>query len=93
MLNQLVFVGRVKSIEKLDDEVKLTIEVKRTFKNADGEYEADIIPISLYEGMAENTLNYLTTNDIVGIKGRIENNNNSIQIKAEKITFLTNSEN
>lgn len=94
MLNQLVLVGRLTEnpqLEKADDKnyCTITLAVNRSFKNADGIYETDIIPIILWQGIAENTAEYCKKGDIIGVKGRIQTVEDKIQIIAEKITFLS----
>ena len=93
MLNQLVLVGRLKEMEIIESEegkkYNIVIAVPRSFKNAEGEYETDFIPIKLFGSIAENTFEYCKKGDLVGIKGRVEANNNGINIIAEKITFLS----
>ena len=94
MLNQMVLVGRlVKNPTLIENESKryceITLAIPRSFKNADGIYETDIIPIILWQGIAENTVEYCKKGDIIGVKGRIQTAEDKIQIIAEKITFLS----
>ena len=92
MLNQVVLVGRLaKEIEIIEDKkvAKMVLAVPRNFKNADGEYDKDFIPCILYNGIAENTIEYCKQGDLVGVKGRIQLQD-EIEIIAEKITFLSN---
>ena len=92
MLNQIVLVGRiVKDIEQ-EGETKavVTVAVPRSYKNADGEYDTDFIPCVLWNGIATNTLEYCKKGDLIGVKGRIQSNENGIAVVAEKITFLSN---
>lgn len=91
MLNQIVLVGRiVKDIEQ-EGETKavVTVAVPRSYKNADGEYDTDFIPCVLWNGIATNTLEYCKKGDLIGVKGRIQSNENEITVVAEKITFLS----
>lgn len=100
MLNQILLVGRLvqdPEIKELENEVKtsyITLAVSRSWKNADGIYETDFIPVRLYKGIAENTTEYCKKGDVIGVKGRIqtkqEENKNIIEIVAEKVTFLSN---
>ena len=94
MLNQTVLVGRLVDdpiIEEIEDRkyYRITIAVPRSYKNADGEYDTDFIPITLWKGIAQNTLEYCKKGDLVGIKGRIQAEDNNIEIVAERITFLS----
>ena len=92
MLNQTVLVGRLVKdpvIEEGKNYCELTIIVPRSFKNAEGIYEEDIIPITLYQTIAHNAVDYCKKGDLVGIKGRIQAKENEIEIVAEKLTFLS----
>ena len=90
MLNQIIIVGKLVDIPEIkEDNIYITISVQRSYKNTDGEYKNDIIPIKVWKGIEQQVLDNITKNDVVGIKGRIENNNNQIEIVAEKITFLS----
>ena len=93
MLNQTVIVGRlVNEPETISEErkiAKITIAVPRNFKNADGEYDTDFIPVRLFGGVAENTMEYVGKGDLVGVKGRLQSNDGVIELIAEKVTFLS----
>ena len=95
MLNQVVIVGRIietPTIKELENGKKsstITLAVQRAYKNVDGEYETDFVPVILYNGIAENVLEYCKKGDVVGIRGRLETKDNELQIIAEKVTFLS----
>lgn len=95
MLNQMILVGRLTSdptITKLEDGKEIStinLAVSRSFKNANGEYETDFIPVILYSGSATNTAEYCKKGDIVGVKGRIQTVDGNIELIAEKVTFLS----
>ena len=100
MLNQIVLVGRLVSNIGLKEReegkyANITLAVPRAFKNAEGEYETDFIPVVIFGGIAENTANFCNKGDLIGVKGRVESINKenvySIQIIAEKITFLSST--
>ena len=100
MLNQTVLVGRITKIPEMmenQDGSKFAIinlAVPRTFKNEHGEYDTDFIDCTLWAGIAENACKYCKKGDIVGIKGRIQNLNNTaqLQIVAEKVSVLSSKE-
>ena len=50
----------------------LTLAVPRSYKNSEGEYETDFIPCVLWQGIAENVVNYCKKGDLVGVKGRVQ---------------------
>ena len=95
MLNQVMIVGRIANeVEVLETENGkkvgyITIASQRSYKNEDGNYETDFIPCTLWNGIIENVAEYCKKGDIVGIKGRIQNDNDKLVIVAEKVTFLS----
>ena len=94
MLNQTVLVGRIaKDLEIKEAENKketiLTLAVSRSFKNENGEYETDFVPITLWGGIAINTCEYCKQGDVVGIRGHIQTKDGQIVIIADKLTFLS----
>ena len=103
MLNQIVLVGRLTrdiTVNKSASGVKvatISIAVPRSFKNVEGVYDTDFIDCVAFDVIAENTSEYCTKGDIVGIKGRIQSNvvekdgkkENKLEIICEKITFLS----
>ena len=99
MNNHVVLIGRINNdIEKIEIDDKLTykllLNISRYFKNQDGDYENDIIPVELMSYVGNTTFEYCKKDDLVGIRGRIESKeNNPIKIIAEKVTFLSNNRN
>lgn len=94
MLNQIVLVGRmVENVKIVEENEKkygyMNLKIQRSYKNNEGIFEEDIIPVKLWGQVAENTYEYCKKGDVVGIKGRIENNNNELIIIADKVTFLS----
>lgn len=103
MLNQIVVVGRlVKKPELRETEngkkvTNITVAVPRSYKNLNGEYETDFVDCVLWQGIAENTVEYCNKGDLLGIKGRIqtrtyehdEEKRYVTEVVAEKITFLS----
>lgn len=93
MLNKVVLVGRLVETRKIDeDKIIITIRVPRYYKNENGEYDSDFINCVLNGEIAKNTMEYCKISDVIGIKGRIESyEDKSIQIVAEKVTFLSSN--
>ena len=100
MLNQIVLVGRLSENVKEKNEkgfTIITLNVPRSFKNDNGEYESDFIDIKISGVVADNTHEYCKKGDVVGVKGRIQTttikkDNKDIKITkiiGEKITFLS----
>jgi len=74
MLNQVVLVGRiVKNPElRVTDNGKkvttVTLAVPRSYKNSTGEYDTDFLDCTLWTNVAENTVEYCQSGDMVGVK-------------------------
>lgn len=85
MLNQVVVVGRIYSMEN----GKLVMAVPRSFKNENGEYDTDYIEARLSKSIESNVSTYCEVGDLVGIKGRLESDANRMFVIAEKVTFLS----
>ena len=108
MLNQVVLVGRLTQDPELNENSNgkkvssITLAVQRTYKNADGLYEADFIRCILWDAVATSTKDYCHKGDIVGIKGRIQTGSYedkdgtkkyTTDVIAEKVTFLSGNNN
>ena len=103
MLNQVVLVGRLTrniTVNKSERGKVATvpIAVPRSFKNPEGSYDTDFIDCIVFDHIAENTSEYCSKGDIVGIKGRVQSKvvelgegkkENKLEIICEKITFLS----
>ena len=93
MLNQLVLVGRLTDdVKKEEERAVITLAVARSFKNANGEYDTDFIPVILNGSIATNTMEYCKKGDVIGVKGRVTRlENEELSIVAEKVTFLSST--
>jgi len=95
MLNQVVMVGRlvkdieIKEIEDGKTITNITLAIPRCYKNADGEYDTDFVTCKLWNNLAEQANNYCKKGDIVGVKGRLQTEDDKLIVIAEKITFLS----
>ena len=89
MLNQVILVGRITTIEKKENNAMVNIAVPRYFKNKDGEYETDFINIELIGGCANSTKEYCRKGDMIGIRGRLQTKENELYVVADKVTFLS----
>lgn len=103
MLNQAFLVGRIvqepvlKKTDSGKNVANITLAVPRSYKNNDGEYDTDFVSCVLWQGIAENTVEYCKKGDLVGIRGRIqtriadideETKRQYVEVVAEKVTFL-----
>ena len=88
MLNQVVLVGRITSINELDN--KVVLAVTRNEKNSNGIYDTDFVPIKLPKNIFVNVCEYCKKGDLIGAKGFIESNENQeIILVVDKVTFLS----
>lgn len=96
MLNQIILVGRLVSDPEINETENgkkgiIKLAIPRSFKNVDGEYETDFVECVLWKAVADNVKEYCKKGDVVGVKGRIQSNENGIEVIAEKVTFLSSS--
>ena len=92
MSNYVILIGRIVNELTIDSDTKnckITIAINRAFKNEDGIYETDLIPVTLKENLAKNVVENCKKGDLVGIKGRIEKIDEPMQIIADRVTFLS----
>lgn len=77
-MNKAVLVGRLTKDPELRytqsniATLNFTLAVNRNFKNADGKYDADFIPIVVWRGLAEMLGKYLKKGARVAVSGRIQ---------------------
>ena len=77
-MNKAVIVGRLTKSPELRytqtniASVAFTIAVNRNYKNANGEYDADFIPVVAWRGLAETLSKHLKKGARVAISGRIQ---------------------
>lgn len=104
MNNTIVLVGRLAKkpeLRKNDDNKSyayITLAVKRSYKNADGEYITDFIDCTTHGAVAEATCNNNEKGDYIGIRGQVNSipyeedgiKKYKLPIVADKITFLAN---
>jgi len=104
MLNRIILIGRLTR----DPEIRytpsgvavanFTLAVDRSFKNAQGEREADFINIVAWRQLGENCANYLSKGKLAAVDGRLqirsyEANDGSkrtvAEVVAEDVRFLS----
>ncbi|MDD6879427.1 MAG: hypothetical protein PUD59_04300 [bacterium] len=85
-LNRCLLLGRYRSITIIDDNVScLVIGVN--------EENGDItIPIITSTDVAKKIINNCEEDSLIGIKGKIDADENGLIIRAEKISFLNHKE-
>ncbi|MCI2773444.1 single-stranded DNA-binding protein [Staphylococcus petrasii] len=93
MINRVILVGRLTK----DPEYRqtpsgvavatFTLAVNRTFKNKNGEREADFINVVVFRQQAENVNKYLSKGSLAGVDGRIQSR--SYENKEGQRVFVT----
>lgn len=94
MNNGFVIVGRLKDKGIIKEGrngkyCRVQVAITRPYKNSNGEYETDMIKITLRNDLATKLHEWCKIEDLVGVKGHIEStpNGNTILV-ADKLTFL-----
>lgn len=97
-MNNIFIVGRltrepnVVETETGKKVTKITLAVSRSYKNVDGIYETDFIPVILWQDLGNNVVEYCRKGDLLGIKGRLQNNDaGNVEVVADKVTFLSSN--
>ena len=83
-MNNVILVGRIISFEGNE----VTISVTRNYKNEDGIYMSDSIPVRLSANIGEKMKEFCRIGDVIGVKGRLENRG-EVVVMAEKATFVS----
>ena len=103
MNNTMFAVGRLTEDPKIEKTPNgrvvsnITIAVPRTYKNENGEYDTDFLDCVFWGEIANNATKYCKKGDLVGVRGRLENNTFEVdgqnhkvsKIIANKISFLS----
>lgn len=78
MINRVILVGRLtkdpeyRQTQSGVSTATFTLAVNRTFKNKNGEREADFINVVVFRQQADNVNNYLSKGQLAGVDGRIQ---------------------
>lgn len=104
MINNVVLVGRLTKDVELKKTASgisytnFTLAVNRSFKNEQGETEADFINCVVWRNQAENLCKYMRKGSQIGVEGRIQTRSYETEegmryiteVVANSITFLEN---
>lgn len=88
MVNSIMLVGRL--TKDIEGNI-VVLAVPRSFKNEEGIYETDFIPVEVFGGILEKAKEYIAKGDLVGIRGRVETKDDKVVLIAEKMTFLSSN--
>lgn len=83
-MNNVILVGRITSFEGNE----VTISVTRNYKNEDGIYMSDSIPVWLSANIGEKMKEFCRIGDVIGVKGRLENRG-KVVVMADKVSFIS----
>ena len=83
-MNNVILVGRIISFEGNE----VIISVTRNYKNEDGIYMSDSIPVRLSANIGEKMKEFCKIGDVIGVKGRLENRGEVVTM-AEKVSFVS----
>ena len=83
-MNNVILVGRITSFEGNE----VTVSVTRNYKNEDGIYMSDSIPVWLSANIGEKMQEFCRIGDVIGVKGRLENRG-EVVVMADKVSFIS----
>ena len=83
-MNNVILVGRITSFEGNE----VIVSITRNYKNEDGIYMSDLIPIWLSANIGEKMKEFCRIGDVIGVKGRIENRG-EVVVMADKVSFIS----
>lgn len=101
-MNIVLLVGRLTQDVEIKEHssgsyARITLAVRRDFKNSDGTYDTDFLPITLWEGAATTCKEYCKKGSLISIKCRLQHNrwesadgkiNYDVDIIGEKICLI-----
>ncbi|NRD77146.1 single-stranded DNA-binding protein [Bacillus sp. BRMEA1] len=93
MINQVILVGRLTRNPEMSSTpqgtpfAQITLAVNRSFRNHNGEIEADFVHCILWRKAAENTCKYCRKGSVLGITGRLQTRN--YESREGKRTYIT----
>ena len=104
-MNIVTLVGRVTKIDTMYDndtpKIKVTMAVHRDYKNEDGIYEVDFLPVTATGTIAEKVKEYAKIGDVMSVRGSLQfekhiNEDNGyvsekLEIIANKVSFLVSA--
>ncbi len=77
MINNVILVGKLakepelKELQNGSKMCSLTLDVVRNFPSSDGTYQSDLIDVTAWRGIAEETASSVKVGDIISVKGRL----------------------
>ncbi len=90
-MNDIVLVGEIADISKKAGKYlsgEITLAVKRPFKESDGTYYYDKIPVTIWRGGVETIIEHYKIGDTIGIRGRLEDSPEGLKVITESLNFF-----
>ena len=101
-MNIVLLIGRLTHDVEIKESpngsyARINLAVRREFKNSDGTYDTDFLPITLWEGAANTCKEYCKKGSLISIKCRLQKSswespegkmNYGIDIIGEKICLI-----
>ena len=94
MVNYAVLIGKIYQdiIKNKDNSYELILEVSRNYKNLNGLYDFDIIPIKLNNDLGNKVIKYYKKGNMIAIKARIERlKYNELTLVAYDVTYFSSN--
>lgn len=92
MTNVVVLIGVIEKsyYDEGTQNCYVDLKLEKTIKNENGFIEFEIYKVKLWRGIYNDltSIKPLQKNVILGVKGRLEKNENEVMIVAEKVSFL-----
>ncbi len=89
MYNYVLVMGVLDRVEEVEKgHSVLVLECSRQYQDASGHYAKDSIPVHVYEPLTSNLFDNLKVRSSIITKGRLEVENGTLIIIAERIMFL-----
>ena len=106
MVNSVSVVGRLTQAPELrtagnSSVCSFTVACDRGYKNKDGNYDADFIPVVIWRSGAEFVTKYFTKGSMIGVVGKLQtrkftdkngNNRNIMEVIASEVSFVGSKE-
>lgn len=89
-MNLIAIIGIIHSVNKMNKDVtNILLRVKKPFFNyGENSIDYECIPIEINNLIFKNELENIIIGNLIGLKGRLENDNNTTKVIAEKIQLF-----
>lgn len=77
--------------ERDEKQCVIEVEVERSYPEKDGVYRKDTLEVLVWRGIQKEIAMCCDCGSVVGIKGRIEKESDTVQLVAEHIRILQNN--